>query len=185
MAFELDCYKDKSDEMAPWQDFQRGEVVGQGDPISPYLFVIAVEVLSQLLDEAGAEEGLKYHPRRKRIAVTHLIFADDLLVFTNRSVNPIAAFNEEWSLGLAKKVLIVKLALFLIDNASMRSAGVDTVCWNDKPEFSIYVAWEGLRMRKPAVASDKLVRFAGRVPRTSFFTWLAIKDRFGYQRQTC
>lgn len=55
----------------------------QGNPISPYLFVLAVEVLSQLLDRAAQEGRIGYHPRCKKLSLTHLCFVDDLLIFTD------------------------------------------------------------------------------------------------------
>ncbi|XP_031387323.1 uncharacterized protein LOC116200633 [Punica granatum] len=68
---------------------QRG--VRQGDPLSPFLFVIAMEVFSQLMDSAAAEGKVGYHPRCKSLQLTHLCFADDLLLFTNGSKTSIAA----------------------------------------------------------------------------------------------
>ena len=55
--------------------------VRQGDPLSPYLFVIAINVLSKLLDAAAEYGVISYHPKCKKIKLTHLSFADDLLIF--------------------------------------------------------------------------------------------------------
>ncbi|CAN0837506.1 LINE-1 retrotransposable element ORF2 protein [Linum grandiflorum] len=57
----------------------------QGDPISPYLFVIAMEVLSCYFDQAATAGLFVYHPQCKRVKLTALCFADDLLVFTKAS----------------------------------------------------------------------------------------------------
>ncbi|CAL1367617.1 unnamed protein product [Linum trigynum] len=54
----------------------------QGDPLSPYLFTIAMEVLSCMLNRAYAVKSLPPHPQTHRIGLSHLCFADDLLVFT-------------------------------------------------------------------------------------------------------
>jgi hypothetical protein len=52
-----------------------------GDPMSPYLFVLVMEVLGSLL-RSQVQEGLfALHPRCISPQVTHLAFADDLLVF--------------------------------------------------------------------------------------------------------
>ncbi|CAN1148464.1 LINE-1 retrotransposable element ORF2 protein [Linum perenne] len=61
----------------------------QGDPISPYLFVLSMEVLSCLFRKAVEERRFALHPQCKGIALTHLIFADDLLVFTKASTEAV------------------------------------------------------------------------------------------------
>jgi hypothetical protein len=59
---------------------QRG--IRQGDPISPYLFVLCMDKLSHLICHA-VEEGIWKTLRAGRNGplVSHLMFADDLLLF--------------------------------------------------------------------------------------------------------
>lgn len=70
--------------------FKSKRELRQGDPLSPYLFVIAMNCLSVLLNK-GAEDGkYGYHPNCKDSKLTHLCFADDLLIFiegTSDAVN--------------------------------------------------------------------------------------------------
>lgn len=59
---------------------QRG--VRQGDPLFPFLFVLAAEVLAQLIEKEATCNGIKgYKLTRDLIPITHLKFADDLFYF--------------------------------------------------------------------------------------------------------
>lgn len=54
----------------------------QGDPLSPYLFLLCVEGLSNALDKAD-REGLIHGSQISPTAtvITHLLFADDSFIF--------------------------------------------------------------------------------------------------------
>lgn len=53
----------------------------QGDPMSPYLFVIAMEVLTACLAKTTASPDFKHHWQTKKLSITHITFADDVLLF--------------------------------------------------------------------------------------------------------
>lgn len=53
----------------------------QGDCLSPYLFVIIMEVFSKLLHSKYSAGLVKYHPNATNPDVSHLAFADDIIVF--------------------------------------------------------------------------------------------------------
>ncbi|GKD83620.1 RNA-directed DNA polymerase, eukaryota, reverse transcriptase zinc-binding domain protein [Tanacetum coccineum] len=62
--------------------FKGGRGLRQEDPISPYLFTFVMEVLNLLIKENIEERrGFKHHIGCKNLKITHLCFADDLLVF--------------------------------------------------------------------------------------------------------
>lgn len=61
----------------------------QGDPLSPYLFVIAMEVLTVCLKKFALSTDFKYHWKTKDPSITHIIFADDILLFSRGDVDSV------------------------------------------------------------------------------------------------
>ncbi|XP_074306378.1 uncharacterized protein LOC141641622 [Silene latifolia] len=69
--------------------FKERRGLRQGDPISPLLFCICMEYLSRILDYATSRWFFRYHPLCKSLKLTHLLFADDLLMFCKGDVKSI------------------------------------------------------------------------------------------------
>lgn len=81
----------------------------QGCALSPYLFVISMNVLSKLLDKSAAEHKIGYHPKCKNLSLAHLSFSDDILVFSDgntKSIHSILEVFKNFALisGLAMSV---------------------------------------------------------------------------------
>lgn len=54
--------------------------------MSPYLFVIVIEVLARILNELTLDPNFKFHWRCGKNRIVNLCFADDLMVFCKRHV---------------------------------------------------------------------------------------------------
>nr|XP_048324647.1 secreted RxLR effector protein 78-like [Ziziphus jujuba var. spinosa] len=50
----------------------------QGDPLSPYFFILCSEIFSKLMDRESGIQGIKIY--RNAPVVSHLLYADDLLI---------------------------------------------------------------------------------------------------------
>jgi len=108
-----------------------GELVGffnssrglrQGCSLSPYLFVIAMDVLSKMLDRAAGFKKFGYHPRCQTIGLTHLTFADDLMVLSDgkvRSVEGIVSVFDEFAKKSGLKISMEKSTIYLAGSANM------------------------------------------------------------------
>jgi hypothetical protein len=88
----------------------------QGDPLSPYLFLFCVEGFSALLKQAQAERqisGVKFGSNGP--TVTHLLFADDSIVFLEASSDSLATLRRillDYEESSGQKVNLGKSSIF-------------------------------------------------------------------------
>jgi hypothetical protein len=69
--------------------------IRQGDHISPYLFVITMEVFSLLLEENTRDNPqFDFHPKCSGIKLNHFFFVADLLIFSAAKLNSIKVIKD-------------------------------------------------------------------------------------------
>ena len=66
----------------PIEKFKPNCGIRQGDPLSPYIFIICTNILScmlQKLEDSGTLKGVAIN--KGRLPISHLMFADDIIIF--------------------------------------------------------------------------------------------------------
>ncbi|GJX25477.1 RNA-directed DNA polymerase, eukaryota, reverse transcriptase zinc-binding domain protein [Tanacetum coccineum] len=92
-----------------------GRGLRQGDPLSPYLFTLIMEVFSLMLArKVNENKKFKFHKGYKETQLTHLSFVDDLLVLCH---------------GDEVSVKVIKEALMEFSN--WNNMGRDKVAWKE------------------------------------------------------
>lgn len=91
----------------------------QGDPMSPYLFTLVMEVLTLLLTRNVKESSnFKFHPKCETLDIINLCFADDLIKFSYGNVDSVKvlmnALNEFTSYSGLKPSLPKSTVFFFL-----------------------------------------------------------------------
>ncbi|XP_059437358.1 uncharacterized protein LOC132170396 [Corylus avellana] len=73
---------------APFGNFSPSRGLRQGDPLSPFLFIMGSEILSRLI-EREENLGLLHGIKMVRMCppISHLLFADDVIIFSKANVS--------------------------------------------------------------------------------------------------
>lgn len=94
----------------------------QGDPLSPYLFVLCLERLCHQIEFSVAQKDWKpISLSRGGPKLSHVCFADDLILFAEASVAQIKIIRkvlEKFCLASGQKVSLEKSKIFFSDNVS-------------------------------------------------------------------
>ena len=82
--------------------FSSSRGIRQGDPLSPYLFVIVMDALSMIISKkVASEDHFTYHWRCSEEKITHLCFADDLILFCGKSLDSVVVLKQALDLFLS------------------------------------------------------------------------------------
>lgn len=84
----------------PTIPFPSKKGVRQGDPMSPFLFAIGMEYLSRCLLELTLNPNFNYHPRCEKLAITHMMFASDLLLFSRADTSSVILLYQAFQRNL-------------------------------------------------------------------------------------
>ena len=108
------------------EDFQLGRGIRQGDPLSPYIFVLCIERLSHGIIQA-VNQGRWKPIRLARIGtpLSHLFFVDDLVLFLEANYAQVDVLNdvvENFCRSSGAKVSKQKIQIFFSKNVPITLA---------------------------------------------------------------
>ena len=100
---------------SPYSFFKPKRGLRQGDPLSPFLFILTTEVLARLIErEAANNKIIGYKLAPNLTLITHLQFADDLFIFAQsdeENMGSIKACLDTYSDWSGQKVNFLKLVI--------------------------------------------------------------------------
>jgi hypothetical protein len=100
--------------------FKATRGIRQGDPLSPYLFVLAMEGLGGILHKAAQQTTFRHHWRCKPTNITHVCFADDLMLFCHADIGSIGVLRSSLDSFTKLSGLTINFA-----KSSMYLSGID------------------------------------------------------------
>ncbi|XP_061368484.1 uncharacterized protein LOC133311446 [Gastrolobium bilobum] len=103
--------------------FQPQRGIRQGDPLSPYLFVLCMEKLTHLImDEVGKKNWKPIKAGRSGPQISHLMFADDIILFAEASLSQFACISDcllKFSNMSGQSVSMEKSCIYFSRNTSL------------------------------------------------------------------
>lgn len=114
----------------------------QGDPLSPFLFLICSEGLSSLMRMTLSEEKIKGAKASKgEPQISHLLFADDSILFGDATIVGAKAFKimlKEYEICFGQCINFSKSTIFFSTNTSnvdcQNVSGVLGICCSNDPK---------------------------------------------------
>jgi hypothetical protein len=140
--------------------------IRQGDPLSPYLFLLCAEGLSSCLlhaEEVGGIEGIK--ACRNALSVSHLVFADDSLILLKADRNNAISLQqvlESYFANSEQLVSVAKSSIYFSPNTNV-DVKVDICNTLNINKEAISDKYLGLPTMVGADRSDCFMHFVERV----------------------
>ncbi|WOL08689.1 hypothetical protein Cni_G17442 [Canna indica] len=121
-----------NDNPGPWFKHKKG--LRQGDPLSPYLFILVADVFAKFINLARSQDTIRGIKINDHLEVANLEFADDFLVFTRGSKDDILnlkimLLGFELMTGL-RDILAAKIPFCMSVQSSLGN-GASTKFWLD------------------------------------------------------
>ncbi|XP_027177977.1 uncharacterized protein LOC113777132 [Coffea eugenioides] len=111
----------------PCDFFKSSRGLRQGNPLSPALFIIAAEVLSRSLNTLVEDRQFSpYLVAQGCPLLTHLAYADDIIIFCNGSKRSLACVME---VSLVRRRVIVRTTGFSIKELPVTYLGCPLYAW--------------------------------------------------------
>ncbi|XP_056698158.1 uncharacterized protein [Spinacia oleracea] len=123
----------------------------QGDPLSPLLFVVCMEYLFRTLYKVGEDSYFKFHPRCRSTKLTHLCFADDLILCCKGEFHSIQLLLQGFKLFSDTSGL----------KANIQKSAVYCTCWYETRGSSAGLVDK--MMARIKTWSSRNLSFAGRI----------------------
>lgn len=108
------------------EQFEPTRGLRQGDPLSPYVFLLCVEFLTILMEkEVSGGEWNGIGITRGSVSLSHLIFADDIVLMGQTDENMVAAMeraSDVFCFWLGQSTSAVKSKLIFSSNTTRRKS---------------------------------------------------------------
>lgn len=151
---------------SPFGNLTPSRGIRQGDPLSPFLFVIYIELLSRMLakeEQLNHFKGIKIS--RTSPSISHLLYADDLVIFCRANTDDATCINEVinkfsvWSSQCANKE---KSSIHFSNNTSHHTK-LDITNILGFPECNHKTKHLGFSFCKPKSRKDAFLEVSDRI----------------------
>ena len=121
--------------------------IRQGDPLSPYLFIMCMEMLSFLIeDKCSSQLWDPFKVSRSGIAFSHLMFVDDLMLFAKADLKNCASIKDvldSFCEMSGQKVSLAKSRVYFSPNVSphTREELCEVLGFRSTPNLGYYLGF--------------------------------------------